>query len=77
MGLRRVTALLDGVGERGGLEWFGVAGGWLEVSLDSYGSAEELILALENEGTFSASEVESLRQAKNQLAGLWVEVRVS
>ena len=34
MDVGRVMALLDGAGERAGLEWFGVAGARLEASLN-------------------------------------------
>jgi hypothetical protein len=77
MDVRLVTSLLDELGARGGSEWFGVAGGRLEVGLVRYESAETLVRAVEDEGSFSASEVNALRQAGDQLAGLWVEVRVS
>jgi hypothetical protein len=77
MDLRRLTSLLDNVGDRAGSEWFGVADRRLEVSLTHYESAQDLIHALEDEGSFSASDVDSLRQVRDELAGSWVEVRVS
>ena len=77
MDLRRLTSLLDDVGDRAGSEWFGVADRRLEVGLTHYESAHELIQALEDEGSFAVSEVEALREVRDELAGSWVEVRVS
>lgn len=77
MDLRRLTCLLDSVGERAGLEWFGVADRRLEVSLTRYESVQDLIQALAEEGSFSASELDALRHVRDELAGVWVEVRVS
>ncbi|MEV6887467.1 hypothetical protein [Kribbella sp. NPDC051137] len=69
--------LLDSVGERAGLEWFGIADRRLEVSLRRYQSVEDLLHALAEEGSFSASELDALRQVRDAFAGAWVEVRVS
>ena len=77
MDLPRLIYLLDSVGERAGLEWFGVADRRLEISLARYESAQDLIHALADEGSFSASELDALRQVRDELAGIWVEVRVS
>lgn len=77
MDLRRLVCLLDSVGERTGLEWFGVADRRLEVSLTRYESVHDLIRALADEGSFSASELDGLRQVRHELAEVWVEVRVS
>jgi hypothetical protein len=77
MDLRRLMSLLDSMGDRAGSEWIGVADRRLEVSLTRYESAQDLIHALEDEGSFSASEVDALRQVRDKLAGSWVEVRVS
>jgi hypothetical protein len=60
-----------------GPEWFGIADRRLEVSVDRYESVQDLILAVENEGSFSASEIDHLRTGQGELAGAWVEVRVS
>jgi hypothetical protein len=77
MDLQRLTSLLDGVGERAGSEWFGVAGRRLEVGLTRYESAHDLIRALDEEGSFSGSALDALQQVRDELAGVWVEVRVS
>jgi hypothetical protein len=77
MDLRRLTSLLDNMGDRTASEWFGVADRRLEVRLTQCESAQDLIHALEDEGSFSASEVDALRQGRDELAGSWVEVRVS
>jgi hypothetical protein len=77
MNVPRLMSLLDSVGERAGSEWFGIADGRLEVSLTRYESAQDLIQAPENDGSFSESEIERLRHVWDELAGVWVEVRVS
>jgi hypothetical protein len=77
MDLRRLTSLLDSMGDRAGSEWFGASDQRLEVTLTRYESAQDLIHALEDEGSFSAFEVDALRQVRDELAGSWVEVRVS
>jgi hypothetical protein len=77
MDLPRLTSLLDHMGDRAGSEWFGIADRRLEVSLTHYESVQGLIHALEDEGAFSASDVGALRQVRDELAGSWVEVRVS
>ncbi|TCO14920.1 hypothetical protein EV644_11932 [Kribbella orskensis] len=59
MDLRRLTSMLDSLGERAGSEWFGVSDRRLEVSLTRYESAQDLIHGLEDEGSFSASEVDA------------------
>jgi hypothetical protein len=61
MGLPRLLSLLDSVGERAGSEWFGVANRRLEVGVTRYESAQDLIQALEDQDSFSASEVDALR----------------
>jgi hypothetical protein len=76
MNVHRLMALLDSVGERAGSEWFGIAGGRLEVGLTCYDSVRNLVDALEKD-SFSASEIAGLRRVGNELAGVWVEVRVS
>jgi hypothetical protein len=77
MTVRGLLSLLDSVGERAGSEWFGIADRRLEVSLDRYESVQDLIHAVEDEGSFSSSEIDRLRRVRDELAGAWVEVRVS
>ncbi|TCC57114.1 hypothetical protein E0H73_32070 [Kribbella pittospori] len=76
MELPQLTSLLDSFGERAGSEWF-EAEHRLEVTLTRHESAQDLIQALEDEGSFSAPELDALRQVSDELAGAWVEVRVS
>ncbi|MEQ4209774.1 hypothetical protein [Actinopolymorpha sp. B9G3] len=77
MGLPGLLPLLDSVGERAGSEWFGVANRRLEVGVTRYESAQDLIQALQVQGWFSKSEVDALRKEGQELAGVWVEVRVA
>jgi hypothetical protein len=77
MSVHPLMSLLDGVGERTGAEWSGIADQRLEASLTRYESVQDLIHAVESEGSFSAAEVAALRQVEDQLAGVWVEVRIS
>lgn len=77
MRVHELVSLLDIEGERAGSEWFGIADRRLEVSVDCYESAQDLIRAVEDEGSFSASQIDRLRQVRDEFAGAWVEVRVS
>jgi hypothetical protein len=77
MSADRVSALLDDLGQRSGDEWFGVADQALEVSVTDHGSTEALIRACEVEGSSSATEIDSMRSAADELGSCWVEVRVS
>jgi hypothetical protein len=77
MDLRLLMALLDSVGKRAGSEWVGIADRRLEVGLTRYESVHDMIQALDDEGSFSAAVVDALRQVGEELAGVWVEVRVS
>ena len=76
MDLPQLTSLLDSVAERAGSEWFEPEHR-LEVSLTHHDSTEDLIQALEDEGSFSPPELDALRQLSDELSGAWVEVRVS
>jgi hypothetical protein len=49
----------------------------LEAWVAGYASAEELVQALADEGTYSDSELNALRRVRSELSGVWVEVRVS
>lgn len=77
MDVHRLTSLLNNVGERAGSEWFGIADRRLEVGLTRYESVQDLVHALKDEGSLSACQVDALWQVRDELAGVWVEVRVS
>ena len=70
--------VLDEIGDRAGLEWFGIADGRLEVKVEAYESMEDLLRSLHDEGSWSSTEIDALQQAGcGELGGSRVEVRVS
>lgn len=77
MGAEQLSALLDALGERAGSEWFGIADATIEVTLTDHGSAEALVRALEDEGSWSATEIDEMEAVRGELGGCAVEVRVS
>ncbi len=75
---QRLTSVLDEIGERAGSEWFGIADGRLEVKVEEHESMEDLLRSLQDEGSWSATEIDALQKAGGgELGGSWVEVRVS
>jgi len=77
MRTQQLTSMLDDMGERADSEWFGIADARLEVKVEEHDSIEDLLQAVRDEGSWSASEIDALQQAGNELGGSWVEVRVS
>ena len=76
MQLHDLEALLDGLGQRSGNEWFGIWDRALEISVQSYESMAELHTAIATDG-WTSFELDRLWNVANELHPYWVDVRVS
>ena len=66
----RLTSLLNGVGERRGMEWFGIADGVLEVVLTHYASSDDLLRGVEAEASGPRARSKSCDGSRANLEGV-------